>query len=452
MVAALHGLARVGVLLLPLCLLPACETLEQLPGITDQSVSDDEIGPPALGTFREEPEIRVRVLKLARTLQVSGPQRVIVRVAGAGAGTPEFVATPVSVTSNSTGITITDAANRKRTWKFGTSIEFVVSDGRADGIPLSPNQSIRVDKTLYPGFVTVMPRWSENPSTFDVLVTMGIESYIPGVLTHELFRDWPRQTYQAQAVAARTYALHERWRARRERRVFDVEDTDADQVFGGATTLSMPLEATRATRGMVITDRGRIIRAYYSSTCGGNPASAGDTWPRKPDTAFNRTPSLQAKPREHACQRATFYRWSTTRSDDDVSSRLQAWGRQFANPIRDVSRVRKIEIKSRNEAKRPATYTITDDAGREFVLTAEELRAGSNWAIAGAEPITRERRVHSGDVDVTVYANQITFSGRGWGHGVGMCQWCAKGFADLGWDWRKMIDTFYPGSKVERAY
>jgi stage II sporulation protein D len=432
--------------------LPGCETLDRIPGITEESVRDDEIGPVALGTFREEPEIRVRVHKSVGTLQVGGPPRVIVRAAGAGAGTPEFVATPITITSSTEGVTVTDAGGRKRQWKFGTNLEVVVSDGRADGIPLSPNQSLRVDKTAYPGFVTVTPRWDSDASKFDVIVTMGIESYIPGVLTHELFRDWPKQTYQAQAVAARTYALHERWRARRERRVFDVEDTDADQVFGGATTLPLPLDATRATRGMVIADRGRIVRAYYSSTCGGNPASAGDTWPRKPDTTFNRAPGLQAQPREHACQKATFYRWSTTRRDDDVSRRIRAWGRQYANPVGEVGRVREIVIKRRNEAKRPSAYAITDETGREYVLTAEELRTSVNWPIADADPITRERRVHSGDVDVSVYANQITFSGRGWGHGVGMCQWCAKGFADLGWDWLKMIDTFYPGTTIERAY
>jgi peptidoglycan hydrolase-like amidase len=33
-----------------------------------------------------------------------------------------------------------------------------------------------------------------------------------------------------------------------------------------------------------------------------------------------------------------------------------------------------------------------------------------------------------------------------------MCQWCAKGFADLGWDWRKMIRTFYPGTEVQKVY
>jgi stage II sporulation protein D len=85
-------------------------------------------------------------------------------------------------------------------------------------------------------------------------------------------------------------------------------------------------------------------------------------------------------------------------------------------------------------------------------LSAEELREACNEAVSGLAPITRENRVHSGDLTVRVWASEVEISGRGWGHAVGMCQWCAKGFADLGWDWRKMIGTFYPESSVEKAY
>jgi stage II sporulation protein D len=42
--------------------------------------------------------------------------------------------------------------------------------------------------------------------------------------------------------------------------------------------------------------------------------------------------------------------------------------------------------------------------------------------------------------------------GRGFGHGVGMCQWCAKGMAESGMDWHTMITTFYPGIEIQKAY
>lgn len=407
---------------------------------------------PATTVYRQEPDIRVRVNKGVSSTVISGPPRVILRKAGVGAGTPEYVATPITVTSGSKGVRIVDGQKRTREWGFGNDMEVVVGDGTADGYPRTPEQSIRVDKTPYPGFITIRPSWSTNAGAFDVIVTMGVESYIPGVLTHELFKDWPRQTYEAQAVAARTYALHERWRARNENRAFDVEDTTADQVYGGMTTASKALEAARVTRGHVITEDGQLVRSYYSSTCGGRPASAVGAWAEDEAKPFNKAQSLQGKPREHGCQKATFYRWTQTRSDDDVSRRMRVWGRVNKHEIAEVGRVRQIQVAEVNDADRPNIYRVTDETGKRYPMTAEELRMSVNQPIPDAMPMTPENRVHSGDTEVSIYGSQVTFTGRGWGHGIGMCQWCAKGFADLGWDWRKMIRTFYPGSEVQKVY
>lgn len=430
--------------------LTGCQTVRdmELPSLSSRPAV---IG-PSTTAFRQEPDIRVRVSKGVSTTTIAGPARVIIRKAGVGAGTPEYVATPITITSGSKGVRIVDADKRSREWGFGNDMEVVVGDGTADGYPRTPEQSLRVDKTPYPGFVTIRPNWSGAAGSFDIIVTMSVESYIPGVLTHELFKDWPRQTYEAQAVAARTYALHERWRARAENRAFDVEDTEADQVFGGLTTASKALEAARVTRGQVITENGQLIRSYYSSTCGGRPGSAVGAWAEDDAKPFNKAEALQGKPREHGCQKATFYRWTQTRSDDDVSRRMRAWGRINKHEIAEVGRVRQIEVAEVNDADRPNIYRVTDETGKRYSMTAEELRMSANQPIPDATPITRDNRINSGDVEVSIYGSQVTFTGRGWGHGIGMCQWCAKGFADLGWDWRKMIRTFYPGSEVQKVY
>ncbi len=428
--------------------LPACQTVASIPSITEPAWT----GPKVDKLFKAEPEVCVRIHKGMTGLDVSGPAYVVVRQAGAGTVSADLMHTPVRISSGARGVIVQDAAGTKKEWGFGNDIEVVVNDGTAEGTVKAAGQSLSLNGTPYPGFATVRPAWSTNPTSFDVSVTMGIESYLPGVLTHELFKDWPRQTYEAQAIAARTYALHERYRARGEGRSFDVEDTDADQVFGGATKSLVANEAVRATRGLVLTDDGKLIRAYYSSTCGGRPASAKHTWPRKPGTEFNFAPSIQGEPREWACKDATFFRWTVTRDDVELSRRIKAWGKLYKNELTSMSRVREIKPDSSNDAGRPNAYRVTDDSGHSYVMTAEELRTASNWAVADAPPITRENRVSSGDFEVVTYANQLQFRGRGWGHGVGMCQWCAKGFADQGWDWQKMMTQFYPGAEVVKAY
>jgi stage II sporulation protein D len=428
--------------------LAGCGAIEKLPNPLEESYE----GPKVAGMFREEPDIRVRILKGISSVEVGGPARVVVRQAGASVGSPAAMTPPVKVSSGASGVSVTDADGAKREWPFGTNIEIVPMTAQNTTGGTTLETAVRVNGTAYPGIVGIQPRWSSTPGAFDVVMSMGIENYLPGVLTHELFKDWPRQTYEAQAVAARTYAIHERGRARGESRSFDVEDTEADQVFGGLAQSSKANEAARATRGMIITNNGRLVRAYYSSTCGGRPASAATTWPMKPDRQFNKDTVLQARAREHACQNATFYRWSVKRTSDDVSQRMRSWGRRTTHDISQLGRIREVTVKEFNKAERPDQYLVTDERGGEYQLSAEELREASNEAVSGLAPITRENRVHSGDMTVRVWANEVEFSGRGWGHAVGMCQWCAKGFADLGWDWRKMIETFYPGSSVEKAY
>ena len=87
-------------------------------------------------------------------------------------------------------------------------------------------------------------------------------------------------------------------------------------------------------------------------------------------------------------------------------------------------------------------------------MTAEEFRVACNWPAEGLAPVTRTGRVNSSDFQVQIDARsgQARFGGRGLGHDIGMCQWCAKGMAERGQDWRTMVSQFYPGAGVERLY
>ncbi len=229
------------------------------------------IGPP-VSSITAEPDIRVRITAGTREKEISGPATVVVRVAGTGSGSrPATLGTPIKITTGPAGVRVADGRGEITTFAAGTQIEVLSTDGRTEGTGGSP---LRMENASYPGFVQIKPRWNDDPTQMDVVVVMPIESYLPGVLSHELFPNWPRQTNEAQAVAARTYAIHERNRARVENRPWDVEDTESDQVFGGVTRSPIPNEAVRNTRGQVLTSQGRLIRAYYSSQCGGRPGSA----------------------------------------------------------------------------------------------------------------------------------------------------------------------------------
>lgn len=414
-----------------------------------QRALDPEPAPPKRVTFAKEPEIRVRVASGVTSREVDQPGNVVLRASGGGHPDvkPQLVPTPLKITSSSAGITVVWGKS-KRVFPAGVDLDVTASESAG-----ASSEWLRVGGVRYPGFMTIRPQWNGDATRLDAIATMPLETYLPGVLTHELPRDWPRQAYEMQGVAARTYALHERGRARAEGRQWDVESNINDQMFGGGTDLVTPNEAVRATRGQILVTDGKPLRAYYSSTCGGRPASAAKVWPVKSGYEFNLAPPVQGKPREFFCQPSKWYRWEVTRRDDDVNKRLRAWGKaNNDHPVARITRVREITVLERNDAQRPNAFQLLDSDGNRYRLSAEELRFAFNQPVSGLPPITPENRVNSGDFEADIWASSVRVRGRGFGHGVGMCQYCAKGMAENGWDWGTMVRKFYPGAEVQKAY
>ncbi len=421
--------------------LGGCETIH---GLVDGGGA--ERGAPA-ATFGSEPEIRVRVMRDQRHLDVVGPRAIVVRPLGGAAAAS--LASPVKVDVTQTGLILKDGAGKTQTYPMGTAVELLPIQPAAGQVAVG--ESMLINGKPYPGIVQLRIKSAASP-TFDVVMDMPVELYLPGVLEKELFKDWPRQAFEAQAVAARTYALFERERARAASKPFDVEATDADQVFGGSARNVRAIEAVRMTRGQVITSGGKLIRAYFSSQCGGRPASAATAWSLNEQNAFNRDPALQAAKRDHYCQSSRLYRWTVTRPDDDLSRRLREYGKVTGGDYAKLTRLRAVEVASRNKADRPERYRLLDAGGSSYLISPEELRVGCNYTVSDLPPVTAENRVNSGDLEISVWATQVRITGRGFGHGVGMCQYCAKGMADARMDWPNMIRAFFPGASVTKAY
>lgn len=415
--------------------------------------------------FRAEPDIRVRVRRAVESVDVDAPAeggKVALAVQG-NAAPPTLLAAPVRLSSASGAILATPREGEPVEFPAGRVVEVLppappgatgdAATGDAAGGDAAPAFTLagdlKLDAKPIPG--TLILRASGS-SKLDVIAHMGMETYLPGVVVGEMWAAWPLGAFQCQAVAARTYALSERDRARKQSQFFDVESTTADQVFVGASRNPVAIEAVRSTRGMVVTDKGVLLKTYYSSTCGGRPGSASDVWPTGTGFEVNRVAPLQGAPRDPYCQASPFFRWEVERSDDDIKARMRAWGVENGNAVRDIGRLRTVSVSRRNKALRPAEFKLVDDQGKTYTLRAEELRNASNFPVEGLDTITRDNRVPSGDVEVTRWADRVKFKGQGFGHGVGMCQWCAKGYADRGISWQEMLRRFYPGTKIVKGY
>jgi stage II sporulation protein D len=445
----LKNRSSVAACVLAATLMASCQPIEHATRSIEESFTPKSYGPPPL-VVKDEPELRVRILKDAQRIVLDGPTRVVVRTNQGAA--PVSIACPIVVTSSNQGLTVRDGRGQTKTWGYGTDVEIVASDGRgASGASLG-TAMLRINEVSFQGFVSIRPRWQDYPSQFDVIASMGVEGYLPGALGEEINTTWPRQALEAQAVVTRTLALGDMETARRSGRQFDVESSlDRQRAMTGEGT-TRAMEAVRQTRGMVLTSGGRLLKAYYSSTCGGRPASAVDVWGSTYGTEYNRAEPLFAKAREFSCDRSPNFRWEVERRDEELSQRFRAWGVAYTSAVSSMARVREIRVEQTNAAKRPAKYRIIDNGGREFVISAEEFRAACNHPIVGQPPVDDSTRVRSGDVEIEIWANIVKFRGRGFGHGVGMCQQCARGFADQGWDWRRMMTQFYPGAELTKMY
>lgn len=393
-----------------------------------------------------EPIMRIRIAKGLTDLKLSGGTMArVVHAHGDGRQMP----LPLGVRATESVVRVTSGNQPPLTLAAGESVDVVPIDG----------ERIVVNGATYPGTIRLVARRAEKSSassaslTVDVIELLPIETYLVGVLPRELFPDWPLEAYRVQAICARTYALHERERSLAIGEDFDVEASTQDQAYGPTIQHATATQAVKESRGVVLTWNGELIRAYYSSTCGGRPSSANEVWRTDKGYEFNLAQPLQGQPRDHACQPATYYRWETSRSVPQLTAQLKRWGEANQHAVGKIASLRSVRASKWNEADRPVRYTLTDEAGQAFEMSAEELRLASNVDLTGQPKITGKTRVRSGDIEARmVDGRTVEIEGRGFGHGVGMCQWCTKEFVTKGKHWRELLAMYYPGAKLERAY
>jgi stage II sporulation protein D len=247
-----------------------------------------------------------------------------------------------------------------------------------------------------------------------VLNILDPEDYLRSVVGTELYSHWELDTLMAQAVAARTFMVYS----------MDAKGylTLADMAYDGLAAESRSTDlATRLTEGIVLAYDGRILPAYFQSTCGGH------TVPVDKMFAEQRIPPLAGVPCPW-CRRSPWYEWEA-----EVPSSL------IVNDLGDarIRDLRSLSVEGAGEDGY-ARYVVVNDT---LKLSAESFRRmlGVNL-------------VKSALFSATVGPRTTVFRGRGYGHGVGMCQWGAHGLARAGRTWQEILQTYYPGARTCKAW
>ena len=336
-------------------------------------------------------------------------------------------ATPVAIKWNAQG------------WQMGTA-----SLGTGE-LLLTPavEGSVAVNGHFYRGRFRFVPRANGQ---FDVVNDVDVEGYLKGVLQRELFASWSDETYKAQAVVARTYAIYEK-QTRSMGTDFDLYSDDRSQMYGGlAAETAKARQAVEETHGLVVAygadGQERIFKAYFSSCCGGMGQSAAEAFG---DPVI---PPLSAQRNGNLCSESPRFSWPTvTISKTDLTHRIQHYAQLHNMPEKDIATISRIDVMSVNNVGRPVLFTITDIKGRRYAIVGEELRRATNM---DSTPTTK---LSSSLFQLDNQPNEIRFvNGHGLGHGVGMCQWCSQRRAELGLGYRQIVLLAYPQAKLVTAY
>ena len=283
----------------------------------------------------------------------------------------------------------------------------------------SSAKEIQVEKNVYPNAIRVL----KNPAgSLTVVNEVDIEDYLKGVLPGEINSDWPEEAMKAQAVVSRTYAVFKN--IENQEFPFTLSSDVASQVYGGKG-LEDPRtsRAAERTKGEILTYNARIFPAFFHSTCGGGTTRADYQWRIKPH------PSLKGVECSF-CRGSKFFRWKTGYSVSEIEKLLAANGHR-------VSGIRGIEPEEVDATGRPRFFAIRHGNGN-LTLSANEFRLA-----LGPD------RLRSTRLRLQKAGNRVVVEGRGWGHGVGMCQWGARRLAELGYRYTDILRYYYPESEIQ---
>jgi len=286
-------------------------------------------------------------------------------------------------------------------------------------------------------------RLNPDGKTFNVINHLPVEAYLAGVVGAEMPKNSEPEALKAQAIAARTYCLFikKRFGANRS---WDLRKTAANQVYLGVRAESRQVaKAVNRTRGQVLVCEQNGIKdifpAYYSSSCGGHTENSknvfGDSYGPLCGVTCPYCRDV-AKPK--------YLFWPVVKlSKTEVSSRLI---KRYPK-LKALGEITNVIVQDSSEYdgfSRITSVRLLGSNGKSDRLRGEDFRLA-------LDPTGNVIRSASFKL-LEMQDNWAFLSGRGWGHGVGLCQCGAEGMARKGHTASGILAYYYPGSKITRLY
>ena len=285
---------------------------------------------------------------------------------------------------------------------------------------------------------------NSDGNSFDAVNLVPLEPYLAGVVGAEMPDYWEPAALKAQAIAARTYCLYIK-RQFGGNRTWDVRRTQANQVYLGVAAESAQIwDAVNRTSGQVLVCKQtggteKLFPAYYSSTCGGHTENSKNVF----GDSFEPLVGVPC-PYCKDVAKPSFFFWPMAQFDKtSVTARLLKRYPKLKQ-LGEITNISPDKQSNYGKFSRLTLVKLLGSTGKSDFLRAEDFRLSID---------PTGRKLKSTICRIISMGDKWAFlSGRGYGHGVGMCQCGAQAMARQGKTARYILFYYYPGSNIVRVY
>jgi len=353
------------------------------------------------------------LLSLVVWIVLVGPAQAAVqlRIAiGQGARQVQVGSSTDAIVRNSAGEKVGEIAGMNSFSAAPNAGNVTLANWQSDQLWIEPSNNgyVWIDNRWYRGKTQLVP----TGNGITTINHVDIEQYLPSVVGAEMIPSWPQEALKAQAVAARSYALHERSKSKSP--LYDLGGTTSYQVYKGITSETNTTQAAvSATTGQVMTYNGSIILAAFHASSGGHTENVEDVW-------IEPLPYLRGV--VDYDQGTPSYQWTETFSSSDLGRKISGVGNVTA--IAPLKTTRNGRIESIQVRGTEGTRTMTGDA----------FRRALNLKSALVTPVPT--------------AGGFQLNGKGFGHGIGMSQWGAFNLASQGTSYQQILAHYYQNTTL----
>jgi stage II sporulation protein D len=243
---------------------------------------------------------------------------------------------------------------------------------------------------------------------------LPLEDYVKEVVMAEVSSNWEMEALKTQAVLSRTYAIYQK--KMNGNALFHLTSSVLHQAYKGNGSDTRVAYAVDETAGEILTFNGSLIEPFYHSTCGGKTEDAQDVFGKS---------FAYLKPVESNCESSPYWIWEKRIPFTEMEKAL------------NISGIKEVAVKSYTSTKRVRELIIVHGSGAT-TIKATDLRKFLGWS-----------RIPSTNFTVKRDEDSMIFEGKGYGHGVGLCQWSALQMALEGKNYKEILSFFYPGTTIQ---